>query len=122
VRRLRIPPILFNETLIKRGLGRVSTYAPNLRYLDRLETSQRAASSNDRGLWDACGRSGGDAGRKESGAGGYGASRCDSNYQGACVTSYPPDLDCPDLAAEDFRSVGTDPHGFDGDGDGIACE
>jgi micrococcal nuclease len=113
---------LFNETLIKRGFGRMSTYAPNERYLDRFEVAQRAASSNDRGLWGACRGGDGDAGGKESGSASKGGSRCDANYKGACIASYPPDLDCPDVAAAGFSSVGTDPHGFDGDGDGVACE
>lgn len=47
---------------------------------------------------------------------------CDPNYEGACIPSVPYDLDCPEVAAVDFYSVGSDPHGFDGDGDGIACE
>ncbi|MGH2819115.1 MAG: excalibur calcium-binding domain-containing protein, partial [Actinomycetota bacterium] len=51
-----------------------------------------------------------------------GGSGCDSNYEGACAASYPPDLDCGEVPASGFRSVGSDPHGFDGDGDGIACE
>jgi micrococcal nuclease len=38
------------------------------------------------------------------------------------VAPYPPDLDCSDVEAANFRSVGSDPHGFDGDGDGAACE
>jgi micrococcal nuclease len=113
---------LFNETLIKRGFGRVSTYAPNVRYLDRFEVAQRSARTNDRGLWRACRGGGGAAGSETSGSSGSGGSSCDSNYRGACIASYPPDLDCPDLSAAGFRSVGTDPHGFDGDGDGLACE
>lgn len=51
-----------------------------------------------------------------------GAVRCDPNYEGACIPVGGPDLDCADVAASDFLRVGADPHRFDGDGDGIACE
>ncbi len=49
-------------------------------------------------------------------------SSCDPNYSGACVPAYPPDVDCGDLSAKRFRSVGSDPHGLDGNDDGVACE
>lgn len=47
---------------------------------------------------------------------------CDPNYTGACIPPYPPDLDCGEIPYRNFRSVGTDPHNFDVDHDGIACE
>lgn len=47
---------------------------------------------------------------------------CDPNYTGACVPPYPPDVNCGDIPAKNFRRVGGDPHGLDGDNDGIACE
>jgi hypothetical protein len=52
------------------------------------------------------------------------SSDCDANYSGACVLPYDTygDVDCPDIPETDFDSVGTDPHGLDADGDGIACE
>ena len=50
------------------------------------------------------------------------ASNCDPNYTGACIPLVSFDLDCGDVAATDFNSVGSDPHGFDREGDGLACE
>lgn len=51
---------------------------------------------------------------------------CDSNYAGACVPPYPPDLDCGELRALGLalpvRVVGSDPHRLDGDGDRLGCE
>ena len=38
-----------------------------------------------------------------------------------CVPSYPPDVDCPDVAGP-IQVSGSDPHGLDADGDGRACE
>lgn len=50
--------------------------------------------------------------------------KCDPNYRGACIPKYSKvgDLDCDEIPWTDFKSVGSDPHGFDGDNDGIACE
>jgi len=47
---------------------------------------------------------------------------CDPNYSGACVPRYPPDVDCSQIPATNFRVVGVDVHGLDRDGNGIACE
>ncbi len=50
---------------------------------------------------------------------------CDPNYSGACIPLPPPNLDCDDLRAMgiqgEVKVVGSDPHGLDPDGDGIAC-
>lgn len=46
---------------------------------------------------------------------------CHPEYKGACVP-VDGDVDCPEIPADDFRSVGDDPYGLDRDGDGIACE
>lgn len=49
---------------------------------------------------------------------------CDPNYAGACIPPYSKvgDLNCGDIQARRFRSIGRDPHRLDGDQDGIACE
>jgi len=47
---------------------------------------------------------------------------CDPSYPDVCIAPYPPDLDCGEISYKNFRVVGSDPHRFDGDGDGIGCE
>ncbi|HEX2039789.1 MAG TPA: hypothetical protein VHF47_08675 [Acidimicrobiales bacterium] len=47
---------------------------------------------------------------------------CDPSYPDVCIPSPPPDLDCPEVQYKNFRVVGSDPHGFDRDRDGIGCE
>ncbi|HEU4447610.1 MAG TPA: hypothetical protein VFR94_23250, partial [Nitrososphaeraceae archaeon] len=47
---------------------------------------------------------------------------CDPSYPDVCIPPPPPDLGCDDITARDFEVVGSDPHGLDGDNDGIACE
>jgi micrococcal nuclease len=49
-------------------------------------------------------------------------SSCDPSYPTVCIPPYPPDLDCGEITYKNFLVVGSDPHGFDGDGDGIGCE
>jgi hypothetical protein len=48
--------------------------------------------------------------------------RCDAAYPTVCIPSPPPDLDCPQIAARNFRVLPPDPHNFDTDDDGIGCE
>jgi len=47
---------------------------------------------------------------------------CDPSYPDFCIPPYPPDLDCGEINYSNFRVIGSDPHGFDGDNDGIGCE
>ena len=47
---------------------------------------------------------------------------CDPSYPDVCISPYPPDLNCGDIPYKNFKVVGSDPHGFDGDNDGIGCE
>ena len=49
-------------------------------------------------------------------------SGCDPSYPTVCIPPYPPDLDCADVSEKGFKVVGKDPHGFDGDRDGVGCE
>lgn len=53
--------------------------------------------------------------------------RCHPSYPDYCIAPPPPDLDCPDITGrKPFRVRhdvrGADPHGFDRDRDGRACE
>ena len=50
------------------------------------------------------------------------APTCSSSYPTVCIPPPPPDLDCGDIPYRNFPVVGTDPHGFDGDKDGVGCE
>jgi hypothetical protein len=47
---------------------------------------------------------------------------CSSDYEGACVPEGVTDVDCAEINARGFRSVGSDPYNLDSNGDGIACE
>jgi len=47
---------------------------------------------------------------------------CDPSYPDICIEPYPPDLDCADIGFTNFRVYQPDPHGLDGDEDGVGCE
>ena len=51
-----------------------------------------------------------------------GGGNCDPSYPDVCIKSPPPKLNCPDITYRNFQVSGSDPHGFDGDNDGIGCE
>jgi micrococcal nuclease len=109
---------LFNGTLVGRGYAQVDTFLPNVKYVHRFVAAQRRARAAERGLWRRCGARLTAARPTIART----RSRCDDNYEGACIPSYPPDLDCSDVAARHFLSVGSDPDNFDSDHDGVACE
>jgi micrococcal nuclease len=45
---------LFNEVLVREGYAVVTTYPPNVRYVERFTAAQRDARRSGRGLWSAC--------------------------------------------------------------------
>ena len=47
---------------------------------------------------------------------------CDTSYPDVCIPPYPPDLDCSEISERNFKVIQPDPHGFDGDNDGIGCK
>jgi micrococcal nuclease len=50
---------------------------------------------------------------------------CDPAYPDLCIPPPPPDLDCDYVYDQGFRHITVlppDPHNFDGNQDGVACE
>ena len=45
---------LFNETLVREGYAVVTTFPPDVKYVDRFVAAQRDAREHGRGLWGAC--------------------------------------------------------------------
>lgn len=45
---------LFNERILRQGYALLSTFPPNVRYVDRFATAQRRAREESAGLWSAC--------------------------------------------------------------------
>lgn len=118
--------LFLNRALVINGFAIASLYEPNDAYIEVMRDAEAVARNSERGLWSACSRFGAPLDPPEPEptqqpdppSGG----NCDPNYSGACIPPYPPDLDCPEVDAVGFQVVGTDVHGFDADGDGIACD
>lgn len=43
-------------------------------------------------------------------------------YPGVCIPPPPPDLDCGEIPHRNFVVRAPDPHGFDGNNNGVGCE
>jgi micrococcal nuclease len=117
-----------NVALVRAGAAAPYFYRGERgKYASRLMAEATRAKASKRGLWGACPKAVLDpTGPVETGksgppAGGRG-SKCDPSYPGVCIPPYPPDLDCADVPYRNFAVRPPDPHGFDGDGDGLGCE
>ena len=88
---------------------------PRLRI--RLPSKPGVAREAGRGLWSHC-----DATAAPDETPVTAPSGCDPSYPTVCIPSPPPDLDCGEIPFRRFEVIGSDPHGFDGDGDGVGCE
>ena len=108
---------LFNRLLVAKGYAQVTTYPPDVKYVDLFLAAQRHAREANLGLWRACA----DTIRALVG-GSSGSERCDPAYPDGCIPPPPPDLDCADVPFDHFTVLPPDPHHFDGDGNGIGCE
>jgi endonuclease YncB( thermonuclease family) len=118
-----------NVELVRRGAATPYFYNGDRgKYADTLMAAAKLAKANRRGLWKACPgtklnpygpvtttRSGPPTSKPSP------SGKCDPSYRGVCIPPYPPDLDCDDVPSG-FSVVGSDPHGFDGDRDGVGCE
>jgi micrococcal nuclease len=119
-----------NLELVRQGAAAPYFYdGERGRYADRLLSAAKAAKAARRGLWGACPGTVLDPSKQvetrqkdATPRGIVPRSGCDPSYPTVCIPPYPPDLDCADVPERRFKVVGADPHGFDGDRDGVGCE
>lgn len=117
---------LLNEALIRAGYAERFRDTPNRRYVSELVEAEDFAREYGLGLWSACEDFPSLMGSEPlptpptpAPATGEG---CDPAYPGLCIPSPPPDLSCRDVPYRHFRVLPPDPHQFDGNRDGVACE
>jgi micrococcal nuclease len=130
LRYLRRGATNVNLELVRQGAAAPYFYSGDTgRYADRLLAAAKAAKAARRGLWGACPGTVLDPYRQIETRQKDVTTRplvpqagCDPSYPTVCIPPYPPDLDCSDVPHKRFKVVGTDPHGFDGDRDGVGCE
>jgi micrococcal nuclease len=121
-----------NIVMVKQGSAAPYFYGGDHgRHSGQLYAAAVAAKRARRGLWRACPATQlrpneaitALAAAPPPVTGGGGGGNCDrQSYPDACIPPYPPDLDCDDVSATAFAVRPPDPHGFDGDADGIGCE
>lgn len=120
--------LLVNTELVRRGFAVASTYPPDVRYQDVFRLAESRARATDVGLWGPTPTPLPTATPAPAPpapappAPPPPAANCDASYPTVCIPPYPPDLDCGDIPYRRFQVLAPDPHGFDGDNDGIGCE
>jgi endonuclease YncB( thermonuclease family) len=120
---------LFNEKLVRDGYANVSTFPPNVKYVDRFRAAQRDARSHDRGLWGRCAEE--PPLSPSPSPQGTPPPNCTSGYS-PCLPLGPSDYDCAGGEGNGpaytepgvtYQVTGSDPYGLDGsDNDGLGCE
>jgi micrococcal nuclease len=125
-------PLNANVLMVRAGAAAPYFYGGDVgKYALRLLADAQKAKRAKRGLWGACrARCSTRLGRSTPGSA-VRRPRCRPERQvrpellRRVLPPYPPDLDYADLRAAGLapvRSIGSDPHGLDGDHDGIGCE
>lgn len=135
--------LLVNLELVRLGFAQVTTFPPDVKYIDELYTpAQREAVEDGIGLWGPSPTpvptprpTPIPTARPTAVPTAAPAviqplvpqpTNCELSYPGLCIPIGSADIDCGEIAARRFAVVWTvpnpDPHGFDGDGDGIGCE
>lgn len=107
-----------NYVLVQEGYAESAKYPPDTSCANLFDTAESNADNINAGMWKPTSTpgvvvvppSGGNTGN------------CDPSYPTVCIPPYPPDLDCGEISFRRFTVQGSDPHGFDGDNDGIGCE
>lgn len=113
--------LFVNAALVEEGFAQVATYPPNVAHAEGFVGLQREARERGVGLWGGC-PTGTSGAPKASVAPGTVPGNCDASYPDFCIPPPPPDLDCPDVGRQDFTVRQPDPHGFDGNRDGVGCQ
>lgn len=130
---------LVNEAMVRSGYAALSTYPPDVRYVDQIREGQTFAREHGLGLWAGCTTDASGDTNDLMAAQGIASQpqqqpqvqapvqlvqsgNCDPNYPDVCIPPAPPDLDCGQISARRFTVLPPDPHNFDGDFDRIGCE
>ncbi|PWH17546.1 MAG: hypothetical protein DDG59_07990 [Anaerolineae bacterium] len=100
--------VFVNLKLIEEGYAKAVTYPPDVACATIFQYAERTARELGKGLWVAATPSA--------------SPNCDPAYPDVCIPSPPPDLSCAEISFRNFRVLPPDPHGFDGDQDGLGCE
>lgn len=119
--------LLVNLELVRLGLAQVTTFPPDVKYIDELYVpAQEEARAAVLGLWGVPPTPVPTVVPVAPLPIVAPPSNCEPSYPGICIPIGSADLDCGEIAWRRFEVLwnvtNPDPHGFDGDSDGIGCE
>lgn len=114
--------LLVNLELLRLGFAQVTTYPPDVKYVDALYVdAESGAIAHELGLWGLPPTPAPTVAPQQS--------NCEPSYPDICIPIGAADLDCPDMYAQNISRIrvlwdvaNPDPHRFDGNGDGVGCE
>lgn len=110
--------LFVNAEMMAQGYAVILTIPPNVEHAEEFLALEQEAREASRGLWSACQVTTTQAPPTTQ----AGDANCHPSYPDVCIPPPPPDLDCGEIPYRRFTVVPPDPHGFDGDDDGIGCE
>jgi micrococcal nuclease len=124
--------LLVNLELIRLGFASITTYPPDVKYVDALYVdAQDEAQAAGLGLWGAAPTAPPTPAPTPvppvvAPVPAVPQTNCEPSYPGICIPVGSADLDCGEIQWRRFAVVwnvpNPDPHRFDGDQDGIGCE
>ena len=117
--------LLVNRALVRMGLAVSNAYPPDTTRQAQLDRAESRARDDKIGIWADDGQIRPlvpPVSTPKPAGNGNGNGNCDPSYPDVCIPPYPPDLDCGDIPFRRFAVLPPDPHGFDGEGDGVGCE
>ncbi|MGF1665705.1 MAG: thermonuclease family protein [Acidimicrobiia bacterium] len=114
--------VMVNEEMVRRGWAEAVEFPPDTAYASVLEVAEAAARSAGLGLWSGDCSAPGDGGTTTTTSPPPPDGGCDPSYPTVCIPPPPPDLNCDDVPYDDFAVLEPDPHGFDGNNDGVGCQ
>jgi micrococcal nuclease len=121
--------LLVNAELLRMGFAQVSTYPPDVKYVDELYlAAERRARNQERGIWGPTPTPTPTPEPTPPPAATAPPSNCHSSYQGACLMIGQGDYDCAGGSGDGpnytgfVYVVGYDEFDLDRDGDGLGCE
>ena len=119
--------VLVNLVLVSQGYAEVTTYPPDVRYVDLYLEASGDAAGIGVGLWGAPPPTPEPTLKPPKPE--EPSKTCHPSYKGACLKTGAVDYDCaggsgdgPLYVAGPIRVVGYDEYDLDRDGDGVACE
>lgn len=121
LRYVYLDKIFINETLVRTGFAKASSYPPDIKFQGKFREAEAYARNNSLGLWDSCPNT--KNGRANTGL--PSSLKPNSNFDSSGDFSCDCSKPCSDISScteAQFQLENCGCSKRDGDGDGIACD